>query len=148
MIDRPDTPDDCVFCGIVAGTEPSAIVAQDEATMTFMDINPGTDGHLLVIPKRHSADVLDIPADDLVAATLVAQRMARAVVNGLDADGVTLLNCCGNAGWQSVFHFHLHVIPRYDDPAKDSLVEPYEPLQGTDADLPAIARRVAEALEG
>ncbi|WP_374929473.1 HIT family protein [Kytococcus sedentarius] len=146
MPDSPEIRDDCIFCAIVAGTEPSAIVAQDEATMTFMDINPGTEGHLLVIPKRHSADVLDIPADDLVATTLVAQRMARAVVDGLDADGVTLLNCCGKAGWQSVFHFHLHVIPRYDDPAKDSLVEPYEPLQGTDADLPALARRVANAL--
>lgn len=148
MTSDTETPGHCVFCGIVVGRVPSAIVAKDETTVAFMDINPGTDGHLLVIPKRHSADVLDIPADDLVATTLVAQRMARAVVDGLDADGVTLLNCCGKAGWQSVFHFHLHVIPRYDDPAKDSLVEPYEPLQGTDADLPAIARRVAEALEG
>lgn len=140
-------PSDCLFCGIVAGTVPSAIVARDEATVAFMDINPGTEGHLLVIPTRHSADLLDIPAEDLAATALASQRMARAVVDGLGADGVNLLNCCGAAGWQTVWHFHLHVIPRYDDPARDRLQLPYEPGQGTDGDLPAIARRVAAALE-
>lgn len=148
MSTGPASTADCLFCRIVAGQVPSAIVAQDESTLAFMDINPGTEGHLLVIPKRHSTDLLDIPADDLAATTLAAQRISRAVVEGLGADGVNLMNNCGEAGWQTVFHFHLHVIPRYADPAKDDLQLPFEPDQGTDADLGAVAARIAAALEG
>ena len=104
----------CVFCQIVAGTLPCAKVAEDETTFAFMDIHPGSDGHLLVIPKRHSADLVDISAGDLVATTLAAQRIARAALSGLGADGVNLFNCSGAAAWQTVFHFHIHVLPRWE----------------------------------
>lgn len=125
----------CLFCGIAAGTIPSVTVAQDDDTVAFMDINPGSDGHVLVIPRRHSADVLEIPADDLAAVTRMAQRVARAAVTTLGADGVNLLNCCGEVAWQSVFHFHMHVIPRYDDPARDRLRLPWTPDVPGDAEL-------------
>ena len=108
---------DCVFCGIVAGEIPSVKVAETASTYAFMDINPANDGHLLVIPKQHSTDLLDIGADDLTATTLEAQRIARAMVDNAGADGVNLLNCCKAPAWQTVFHFHLHVIPRYADAA-------------------------------
>lgn len=139
IADMDQMTNDCLFCGIVAGTVPCAKVAEDETTLAFMDIDPGADGHLLVIPKRHSDDLIDIDADDLVATTLAAQRIAKAVLSELGADGVNLLNCCRPAGWQSVFHFHLHVIPRYVDKAKDRMELPYEP--GQPADLEAIAER-------
>ncbi|GAA1481949.1 HIT family protein [Gordonia sinesedis] len=120
----------CIFCDIVAGTAPSTIVAESDSTLAFMDINPATPGHLLVIPKRHSTDLTDIPADDLTEVTRVAQRLAKVALDTLDADGVNLLNCCGADAWQSVFHFHMHVIPRYADTTKDSLRLPWRPGQG------------------
>lgn len=129
--------DQCLFCGIVTGNIPSVKVAEDDTTYAFMDINPASDGHLLVVPKRHSRDLFEIEADDLTAVTLAAQRIAKAAVKELGADGVNLLNCCGADAWQTVFHFHLHVIPRYVDKAKDRLVLPWEP--GTPGDMDAIA---------
>lgn len=137
MADQVDSTGQCVFCGIVAGTVPCAKVAEDATTFAFMDIDPGSDGHLVVIPKRHSADLIEIPADDLVATTLAAQRIAKVVLSELGADGVNLLNCCGPAAWQTVFHFHLHVIPRYRDKGRDRLELPFKP--GMPADAGAIA---------
>ena len=79
-----------------------------------MDINPGSRGHLLVIPRAHSADLLEIEPEDLDAVARTAQVMARRVKDKLSADGVNLINSCGAKAWQTVFHFHMHVIPRYD----------------------------------
>src|SRR5699024_4591213 len=109
---------DALPISIVAGTLPCAKVAEDATTFAFMDIDPGADGHLLVIPKQHSADLVEVSADDLAATTLAAQRIAIATLSELGADGVNLLNCCGAEAWQTVFHFHLHVIPRYHDKTK------------------------------
>src|SRR5205085_10667018 len=78
-----------------------------------MDINPATRGHLLVVPREHSRDLLEIAAEDLKATALAAQGLADRVSRRLGADGVNLLNSCGRAAWQTVFHFHIHVIPRY-----------------------------------
>lgn len=136
-----------MFCGIVSGTVPGVKVAEDETTYAFMDINPATEGHLLVVPRRHSRDLFEIQADDLAAVTLAAQRIARAAVQELGADGVNLLNCCGAAAWQTVFHFHLHVVPRYADKAKDALVLPWKPgVAGAPATLAACGERLARAL--
>lgn len=123
---------DCVFCEIVAGRLPSDVVAEDDTTLAFMDIDPGSEGHLLVIPKAHSVDLLSVPQEDLIATTLVAQRIAKAMHEQMGAEGVNLLNCCGSVGWQTVFHFHLHVIPRYSDKSRDRLELPYEPGSPSD----------------
>ncbi|WP_426185196.1 HIT family protein [Microbacterium sp. TWP3-1-2b2] len=137
----------CVFCEIVAGRMPCDRVAEDATTLAFMDTDPGSDGHLLVIPKQHSADLLSVPAEDLVATTLAAQRIAKVLFAQLGAEGVNLLNCCGPAGWQTVFHFHLHVIPRYGDKSKDRLKLPFEPGMPSDADARAqYARLLSTAL--
>ena len=127
---------DCIFCKIVAGELPAQIVDEDERTISFMDISPGTRGHLLVIPRRHARDLLEIEAGDLEATILSAQRMARRVHERLDADGVNLLNSRGEAAWQTVFHFHLHVIPRYRD---DPLRLPWEPKPGDQDEIAAVA---------
>jgi histidine triad (HIT) family protein len=131
----------CIFCKIVAGDLPSFKVDEDERTYAFMDINPATPGHLLVVPREHYPDLLAIAVDDLVACTLTAQRLAARAVSTLGADGVNLINATGAEAWQSVFHFHLHVIPRYADQSKDSLRLPWAPQPG---DLDAIAAIAAE----
>lgn len=128
----------------MSGDIPSVKAAEDDATYAFMDVNPASDGHLLVIPKRHSKDLLEIEPEDLSAVTLTAQRIARAMVKEFDADGVNLLNCCGAVAWQSVFHFHMHVIPRYTDKTKDRLTLPWEPGLGGDKDaMSALAARLS-----
>ena len=126
---------DCLFCAIVAGDIPSTKVYEDDRTYAFMDISPASEGHLIVVPKRHSKDILEIPAEDLTAVVLTGQRLAQRVTDVLDADGVNLLNNRGEHGWQTVFHFHLHVIPRYADKSRDSLQLPWVPAPG---DLDAI----------
>ena len=138
---------DCVFCGIVSGDIPSVKVAETASTYAFMDINPANDGHLLVIPKQHSTDLLDIGADDLSAVTLEAQRIARAMVDDAGADGVNLLNCCKAPAWQTVFHFHLHVIPRYADRSVDRLSLPWQPgVAGDRVVMSEYAETLATAL--
>ncbi|HEV3055307.1 MAG TPA: HIT family protein [Solirubrobacteraceae bacterium] len=118
---------DCIFCKIVAGEIPSLIVDQDDSTIAFMDINPATRGHTLVIPREHYTDLRDIPADELSAVAIAAQRLAVRASDRLGADGVNLLNSCGSAAWQTVFHFHVHVIPRYRG---DPLRLPWTPAPG------------------
>ena len=86
---------DCLFCKIVAGEIPSTRVYEDERTIAFMDINPGTRGHLLVIPREHAKDLLEIDPEDLAACAQTAQMMARAAKERLGADGVNLINSCG-----------------------------------------------------
>lgn len=124
----------CTFCDIVAGRLPCDRVAEDATTLAFMDIDPGSDGHVLVIPKKHSADLLTVSADDLTATTLTAQGMVKAMYTQLGAEGVNLLNCSGAAGWQTVFHFHLHVIPRYSDKSRERMRLPFEPGTPSDPD--------------
>jgi histidine triad (HIT) family protein len=118
---------DCIFCKIAAGELPATIVAEDERTISFMDISPATRGHALVIPREHSADLLSVAVEDLTAVALAAQRLARRMKERLGADGVNLLNSCGAVAFQTVFHFHVHVIPRYKG---DSLRLPWVPAPG------------------
>jgi len=132
--------DNCLFCGIVAGTIPSTQVAETEQAIAFMDINPATPGHLLVIPRVHSADLREAAAEDLTAATLLAQSLVARVIERLDADGANLLSCIGAEAWQSVFHTHLHVIPRYQN---DPLQLPWHPTPGDLDEINATAAKLA-----
>src|ERR1700742_1990805 len=106
---------DCLFCKIAAGELPSQQIDSDERTIAFMDISPATRGHALVVPREHSANLLEVDPEDLEAVVVAAQRLARRAVDRLGADGVNLINACGPAAWQTVFHLHMHVIPRYED---------------------------------
>jgi len=128
--------EDCIFCQIVAGEVPANIVESDERTVTFMDIRPATRGHVLVIPRRHSRDLLEVADEDLRACMAAARRAAARARDRLGADGVNLLNSSGGAAWQTVFHFHVHVIPRYED---DPLRLPWTPEPGDDEEISAAA---------
>ena len=134
---------DCLFCGIVAGEVPAQIVDSDDHTVAFMDINPATRGHALVVPRTHSTDLMEIADEDLERTMLAARRLARMIDDALGPDGFNILKSCRPAAWQTVFHYHLHVIPRYDD---DPLKLPWIP-RGADADeIAAIAGRIRGAV--
>ena len=131
--------EDCLFCGIVEGSVPSETIDSDEQTIAFMDIAPATPGHALVIPRKHSADLLEIESEDLNATTLAAQRLARRMKDTLGADGINLINACGSAAWQTVFHFHIHVVPRYED---DPLKLPWIPEEGDKNAIAELAKKL------
>src|SRR5688572_24377053 len=104
-----------------------------------MDINPATKGHALVVPRAHSADLMEISQEDLEATTVAAQRLAKRMDETLGPDGINVLNACRPAAWQTVFHFHLHVIPRYED---DPLKLPWIPDGGEEEEIAAIAAKL------
>ena len=137
----PDRDPDCLFCKIVAGEIPGTILAEDDRTVAFMDINPATRGHALVVPRRHATDLGAVDADDLAAVAAAAQRLATRAREALGADGVNLMNSWGPAAWQTVFHFHVHVIPRYEG---DPLQLPWKPAPGDESEIAA----AADALRG
>jgi histidine triad (HIT) family protein len=130
---------DCIFCKIVAGDLPAEVIDEGARTLTFMDIAPATDGHALVIPKAHATDLLQISPEDLQAVIVAAQIQARRAKERLGADGINLINSCGAAAWQTVFHLHVHVIPRYAD---DPLKLPWVPVAGDAETIAVTAQRL------
>ena len=134
----------CLFCKILAGDIPSTRIAETERAIAFMDINPATRGHALVIPREHSRDLLEIAPEDLAACAELAQEIAGRIKDRLGADGVNVLNCCGSAAWQSVFHTHFHVVPRYaDQPERDPLQLPWTPTPGDMDDIKAAGEELS-----
>lgn len=131
------TDAECIFCKIVAGDLPAEQIYEDDDTIAFLDVNPGTRGHALVIPKNHAKDLLEIDPDELAAVARSAQTVSRRAVERLDADGINLLNCCGSEAWQTVFHFHIHVVPRYVD---DPLQLPWIPAPGEPDEIAETAK--------
>ena len=126
----------CVFCSIVSGTEPAEFVLQDESVVAFMDLHPATEGHVLVLPRRHARDLWEVAADEAARIMTASLRVARMIRHALAPDGSNLVHASGAAAWQDVFHFHLHVIPRYKG---DSLVPPW-------SDRPPAARSILRAV--
>ncbi|MGH2964142.1 MAG: HIT family protein [Solirubrobacterales bacterium] len=133
---------DCLFCGIVAGDVPAQIVDSDDHTVAFMDINPATPGHALVVPRAHSRDLMEVSDEDLERTTVAARRLAKRMRRALEPAGFNVLNSCGRAAWQTIYHFHLHVIPRYED---DPLKLPWVPGPGEPDEIEALAGRIRKA---
>jgi len=131
---------DCIFCKIGSGELPSERVDEDELTVAFMDINPWTRGHALVIPRKHSKNLYEIDTADFDATMRAAQRLATRMRDSLDCDGVNLLNSCEPAAWQTVLHFHVHVIPRFEDDPLRLPGTPREPEEGELAEVAAELR--------
>ncbi len=129
--------EDCVFCKIIEGSLPSTRVFEDDHTIAIMDIHPATRGHVLVIPRRHAADIHDVGEEDLGRCAAVAKALAGRAMRGLKADGITIMQSNGAAAWQTVFHYHVHVIPRYDG---DPLVLPWQPRAGDLAEISEISK--------
>ena len=106
-------PGQCIFCRLVAGEIPSARVYEDALTIAFMDLGQVNPGHVLVATKRHAATLLDITPEEAAAVMQTAQHVARAVMAVFNPPGLTLLQANGREGDQTVFHFHMHVVPRH-----------------------------------
>jgi histidine triad (HIT) family protein len=131
--------EDCIFCKIVAGELASEMVREDEHTVAFMDINPWTRGHALVIPRNHSPNIYEVGDDDLRHTASAAKQLALRMRERLRCDGVNLLNASEPAAWQTVSHFHMHVIPRYDD---DPLQLPVRPRPAEQEELAEVAAQL------
>ncbi len=106
------TDPNCIFCKIVAGQIPCFKLHEDAETIAFMDINPGNPGHALAVPKSHAANLHEMPTALLGPVLAAAQRVAKAVDAAMKPDGINILQANGPGAGQSVFHFHIHVLPR------------------------------------
>ena len=134
---------DCIFCKIVSGDIPCFKLYEDEQTLAFMDINPANEGHALVIPKQHAADVHAV-SDDMIAATVIsAKKIAAAIDKTLQPEGLNLLQCNGPAAAQSVLHFHMHVLPRREG---DELRLNWDLVAGDMDAIGSLAERIRSAL--
>ncbi len=103
----------CIFCKIVQKQAPSSIIYEDEYVMAFLDIRPVNEGHTLVIPKEHYADIFDTPNELLGKVHQATKKVAVAVKQAVNADGISIIQQNGRAANQDIFHLHVHVIPRY-----------------------------------
>lgn len=134
---------DCIFCDIVAGIAPARIVHEDERTLAFLDLFPLTPGHTLVVPKAHTPDLLSAPDDDAVAVIRTTQLVARAAKEAFAADGLNVLQTNGAVAMQTIFHLHVHVLPRY---MGDGFKVEFTRERGDDAALDETAGRLRAAL--
>jgi histidine triad (HIT) family protein len=103
----------CIFCAIIEGQAPAEVVLEDEKTLAFMDINPANPGHALVIPKRHVQDIYGMDEEMAAAVMRATVQVAKAIKRALQPDGINLVQSNERAGGQEIFHFHVHVIPRW-----------------------------------
>jgi len=138
-------PGQCIFCRLAAGEIPAARVYEDELTLAFMDIGQVNPGHVLVATRRHAATLLDITPEEAAAVMQTAQRVAQAVRAAFDPPGLTLLQANGREGDQTVFHFHLHVVPRH---AQDGIALTWPRKEPPAEVLQGYAGRLREALAG
>jgi histidine triad (HIT) family protein len=104
---------DCIFCKIISGEIPSDKVYEDADVLAFMDIRPVIRGHVLVVPKKHSQDVLEVEEADLHKTIVAARKISHAVMKAINTDAFTISTNRGEASGQSVFHLHFHIIPRF-----------------------------------
>ena len=137
-------PGQCVFCRIVAGQLPSARVHEDDLTVAFMDIGQVNPGHVLVTSRRHATTLLDLTPEEAGAALQSARRIALPIQAAFDPPGFTQLQANGREGEQTVFHFHLHVVPRH---ANDGMTLGWPRHDPTPQSLQDDAARLRAALE-
>jgi histidine triad (HIT) family protein len=133
---------ECIFCKIVRGEIPAVKVLDEELVVAFMDINPSSRGHMLVVPKNHTENIFEIPESDLATLFKAVKKCAGAAKDALRADGITILQLNGKASDQIVPHLHIHVIPRWEN---DGLsVSTWEMKPGDMEEIQAIARKIRE----
>ena len=134
---------DCIFCAIAARTAPARIVFEDERTLAFMDIAPLTPGHTLVIPKQHAENIFEIDPDELAAVTRTTHLVCAAAKRAFEPDGLNLFQTNGAVAMQTVFHLHVHVLPRYRD---DGFRVTFDRRMGGDDELDETAATLRAAL--
>ncbi len=134
---------DCIFCSIANGEIPSATLYEDENFRVILDLGPATKGHALILPKQHYANLYEIPEELAAKAMLLAKKMATAMSRALSCDGFNLVQNNGEAAGQTVFHFHMHLIPRYQG---DQAGVTWKPGELTEEAKQEILDKVAQQL--
>lgn len=130
----------CIFCKIIAGEIPSATVYEDEDFKAIMDISPAAKGHVIILSKKHIANLFELDDDTASKALIAARKIAKAIKAELNCDGINLIQNNGEAAGQTVFHFHIHVIPRYNN---DSVGLDWKQGKYADGEAAALAARIA-----
>jgi histidine triad (HIT) family protein len=137
--------EDCIFCKIVKGDIPCFKVYEDERVLAFEDINPISEGHTLVIPKKHAENLWDIPAEDLTAVQMAAKKIINGIKGALKPTGVAALQLNGKGANQVVMHYHLHLIPRISGKPSLPMTE-WEMKPGYMEAIKHIAEKIAAAI--
>ena len=133
----------CIFCKIVRKRAPVSEIYEDETVISFLDIRPLNLGHALVIPKGHYVDIFDIPEKELAAVHNVAKLVSVAVKKATVADGISIIQQNGKAAGQDIFHFHVHVVPRFEG----QKLPPFSELIEADrAKLDTMAKKIKQHL--
>lgn len=132
---------DCIFCKIVSGDIPSKKVFEDDQYLAFLDIFPANRGHTLVIPKNHHEDIHSIPAELYGGLASRAKLIADQLQLKLNSEGTTIFQMNRESGWQTVFHIHMHVIPRWNG---DSLHKPWDIAPASERELSEIHALLTE----
>ena len=135
---------DCIFCKIAAGQIPSATLDEDEDSRVILDLGPAARGHALILPKAHYADLCEIPEELAAKAMILAKKIVSAGRKALRCDGYNIVQNNGEAAGQTVFHFHIHVIPRYTG---DNAGVTWTPGTLTEEDRQEITACMREALK-
>lgn len=133
----------CIFCKIIAGEIPSATVYEDENFKVIMDISPAAKGHMIMLSKKHCENLLELDDESAASALIIARKLAKALTDELNCDGFNLVQNNGQASGQTVFHFHIHLIPRYDG---DQMSLGWAPKSYEDGEAAAFAAALAARL--
>ena len=134
---------DCIFCMLAGGEIPTATLYEDDDFRVILDAGPATMGHCLILPKKHYADIYEIPEELLAKAAVLAKKIAIRLTKAMGCDGFNIVQNNKPAAGQTVFHFHMHLIPRYKD---DNAIEFWKAGQADDAELKELVKKVQENL--
>ena len=127
--------DDCIFCKLANGVFPTNVIYEDEDFNVILDAGPATKGHALILPKEHYANLFELPDETASKVMVLAKKMATHMKEKLNCDGFNLVQNNGPCAGQTVFHFHYHLIPRYEDDGQNILWEPTSPKEEDQKEL-------------
>lgn len=134
----------CIFCKIISGEIPSITVYEDDNFKAIFDISPASKGHTLVLPKKHMADLFEIDESTASKALIIIKKIATALKDTLQCDGINIIQNNGVAAGQSVYHLHFHIIPRYSD---DNVILPWKNGSYQDGEAEQLANAIIEKLK-
>lgn len=135
--------DNCIFCKIASGEIPAATLYEDDLFRVILDLGPASKGHALILPKNHYANLYEIPDEMVGKAMVLAKKMGTALKEALGCDGLNVVQNNGEAAGQTVFHFHMHLIPRYKG---DTVTLKWEEHSSEDLDMEKIRQDIRKAL--
>lgn len=133
--------DNCIFCKIIAGEIPSRTIYEDDDFKVILDVNPASKGHALILPKNHCANLYEIDENLLAKASKLAKKLAVHMSETLNCDGLNFLQNNGEVAGQTVFHFHMHLIPRYKSMKNDDLLN-WTHVEFTDEEQDAVCQKL------